>query len=58
VWSAYCFIVRKKGSDNAPRIDTSAGRKAETPEAIWEYERVGCMWAMIYGALYDMSFFC
>ena len=42
------FHRSEKGSDNAPRIDTSAGRKAEVPEAIWEHERVGCMWAMIF----------
>jgi len=34
-------------------IDTSAGRKTEALEVIWEHERVGCMWAMIRGSLCD-----
>jgi len=46
----------EKGFGYALRIDTSAERKVELPEAIWERERVGCMWAMIRGILYDLCF--
>ena len=46
-----------KGFGYALWIDTSAGRKTEAPEVIWEHERVGCMWAMVCGTLCDASLF-
>lgn len=45
-----------KGFGYTLRVNTSAGRKAEAPKAIWERERVGCMWAirMIRGTFIDL----
>ena len=49
-----------KGFGYTLRINTSARRKAEAPEAIWERERVGCVSAtgMIHGALMDPCLSC